>query len=136
MNSKEVLKDFKLKNTGCRTEVLDTLISNQSALSHSEIESQIDETYDRVTVYRTLKTFLDNGLIHKVLDDGGVTKYALCHECTKEEHHHEHVHFKCENCGHTICLDDIKIPTISLPDGYGIAETNLLIKGVCNHCNQ
>ena len=115
--------------------MLEVLIQNESALSHSEIESQIDVSHDRVTVYRTLKTFLENGLIHKVLDDGGLTKYALCSECSKEEHHHEHVHFKCQNCGQTICMDAIKIPTISLPVGYNITETNLLIKGVCGNCS-
>lgn len=136
MSSREILKDFKLKNTTCRSEVLEVMMKNEQALSHSEIETHIGPSHDRVTVYRTLKTFLENGLVHKVLDDGGVTKYALCSDCTKEEHHHEHVHFKCQNCGQTICLDEIKIPTISLPSGYSVKETNLLIKGVCDHCNE
>lgn len=134
MDTKQVLKDSKLKSTSCRVDVLGALMQNEHALSHSEIESHIDVAHDRVTVYRTLKTFLENGLIHKVLDDGGLTKYAMCSECTKEEHHHEHVHFKCQNCNQTICMDEIKIPTISLPKGYNITETNLLIKGVCVHC--
>lgn len=136
MGSKEILKDFKLKTTSCRSEVLEVLIKNGHALSHSEIEAHIDPTFDRVTVYRTLKTFLENGLVHKVLDDGGLSKYALCSECTKDDHHHEHVHFKCQDCGHTRCIDEIKVPTISLPVGYSITETNLLVMGICNHCNE
>ena len=134
MEARHLLKDFKLKNTNCREEVLELMLSNEYALSHSDIESQVDSTIDRVTVYRTLRTFLDKGLIHKVLDDGGVTKYALCHDCSLEHHHHEHVHFKCSVCGQTICLDDIKIPAVPLPEGFKTQEKNLLIQGICKTC--
>ncbi len=134
MEARHLLKDFKLKTTTCRQEVLDLMLTNEHALSHSDIEREVDPAIDRVTVYRTLRTFLDKGLIHKVLDDGGVTKYALCHDCSAEEHHHDHVHFKCNSCGQTICLDKIKIPVISLPKGFRAQEKNLLIQGICDSC--
>ncbi|UII22460.1 Fur family transcriptional regulator [Fulvivirga ligni] len=135
METKKILNDYKLKSTPCRSEVLQLLISNEHALSHSDIETKIDDSHDRVTVYRTLKSFLSKGIIHKVLDDEGITKYALCHECSKEEHHHEHVHFKCEHCGQTQCLDNVKIPDIALPQGFKSKEKNVLIQGLCNQCN-
>lgn len=134
MEAKQLLKDFKLKNTNCREEVLALMLSNEHALSHSDIERQVDPAIDRVTVYRTLRTFLDKGLIHKVLDDGGATKYALCHDCSLGEHHHEHVHFKCNQCGQTTCLEDIKIPAVPLPKGFKTQEKNLLIQGTCGGC--
>ena len=105
------------------------------ALSHGDIESEIDENIDRVTVYRTLKTFSDRGLIHKVLDDGGGLKYALCTEaCSATQHSHEHVHFKCIQCSQTYCLD-IEIPHVKLPKGYQPKEVNLLIQGTCQNCS-
>jgi Fur family ferric uptake transcriptional regulator len=104
-------------------------------LSHGDIEKEIANSLDRVTVYRTLKTFLDKGLIHKVLDDEGSLKYALCKEaCNTVEHHHDHVHFKCTNCGQTICLN-LDVPPLKLPKGYTATETNLLVQGVCEKCN-
>lgn len=135
MDLKKVLNNFKLKSTPCRADVLMLLLNNEHALSHADIEQRVDQAFDRVTVYRTLRTFLDKGLIHKVLDDEGITKYALCNECTREEHHHEHVHFKCEVCGQTQCLEEISIPEIALPKGFQALEKNLLIQGICNHCN-
>lgn len=135
MNASDLLRDFNLKNTSCRGEVLNAFIDSNQALAQSDIEKGVDPSYDRVTVYRTLKTFLDKGLIHKVLDDAGGTKYALCHECTDTHHNHEHVHFKCNNCGKTLCLDNIAIPTINLPQGYQISEKSLLVQGVCEDCN-
>jgi Fur family ferric uptake transcriptional regulator len=134
---KTILKDYKLRNTTCREEILDVFMQRDFALSHADLESTISENFDRVTVYRTLKTFLDKGIIHKVLDDEGVTKYALCREqCSSAEHHHEHVHFKCVQCGLTNCLDSVLIPAIYLPAGYRMLETSLLVQGVCQICNE
>ncbi|MBL7860393.1 MAG: transcriptional repressor [Cyclobacteriaceae bacterium] len=132
-----ILKDHHLRTTTSRSAILNLFIKNPFALSYSDIEREIAESYDRVTVYRTLKTFLDKGVIHKVLDDEGGLKYALCSEpCSTREHHHEHVHFKCQKCGQTNCLDTVTIPDVQLPGGYRIKEMNLLIQGICDKCRQ
>lgn len=131
----QILKDFRLRNTSSRTDILQLFLVHPYALSYSDIEREVAETYDRVTVYRTLKTFLDKGLVHKVLDDGGTLKYALCKEhCSTAEHHHEHVHFKCTQCGQTNCLEDAEIPEVRLPRGYKAQGLNLLIQGICPKC--
>lgn len=128
-----LLRDFQLRSTPGRQEVLQIFINNQHALSHGDIEHEMPAGFDRVTLYRTLKTFLDHGLVHKVLDDAGGLKYALCTSCDTHGHHHNHVHFKCTVCGQTNCLD-VEIPGIKLPKGYKPVETNLLIQGTCQKC--
>ena len=134
--SDRLLKTFRLRSTPTRQEVLHLFLKKDYALSHSDIEKAIHNSLDRVTVYRTLKTFLDKGLIHKVLDDEGSLKYALCNEtCTTTGHHHDHVHFKCDQCGQTNCLD-IEIPSVLLPKGFRPHEMNLLIQGICDRCSQ
>ncbi len=131
----EILKDHHLRSTASRSDILRLFEKNNHALSYSDIERSVAHVYDRVTVYRTLKTFLDHGVIHKVLDDGGSLKYALCNEhCGLDIHHHDHVHFKCDICGETTCLDDVEIPDVKLPRGYKSREMNLLIQGVCQRC--
>ena len=131
----QILKDFRLRNTSSRADILRLFLDHTYALSYSDIEREVAETYDRVTVYRTLKTFLDKGVVHKVLDDAGSLKYALCKEhCTTIEHHHEHVHFKCTQCGQTSCLEDVEIPDMLLPRGFKAQEFNLLIQVVCPKC--
>lgn len=136
MSWSETLREFKLKSTPCREEVLKLFFHNDKALSHAFIEEHTQATFDRVTVYRTLKSFEDKGLIHKVLDDNSVTKYALCNECSANDHNHEHVHFKCETCGETTCIESVHIPEINLPNGYKIAERNILVQGICPKCNK
>ncbi|QIP11481.1 transcriptional repressor [Spirosoma aureum] len=133
----KTLKDFNLRHTNGREEVLDLFLNAGHALAHNDVENGLGPDHDRVTIYRTLRTFLDKGLLHKVLDDEGGTKYALCREtCAHGHHHHDHVHFKCEACGQTTCLDQVRIPTIALPEGYNRKEMNLLIQGVCLDCNK
>lgn len=132
--SDTILKNYRLRLTPMRQEILQVFLGSTYALSHSDIERKVSDSSDRVTIYRTLKTFLDNGLIHKVLDSDGGLKYALCKEaCTIAGHHHEHVHFKCVQCGQTSCLN-IDIPAVKLPAGFKVNEINLLIQGVCQTC--
>lgn len=131
----QILRDFDLKRTESRSAILKLFISKPYALSYSDVEEEVSKNFDRVTVYRTLKTFLDKGVIHKVLDDGGSLKYALCREaCNHEKHHHDHVHFKCIRCGQTNCLEGVSIPGVRLPQGYEAREVSLLIQGVCANC--
>ncbi len=133
--SERLLRDFKLRSTPNRQEILHLFLLRDYALSHGDIEKEIENNFDRVTVYRTLKTFLVKGLIHKVLDDEGSLKYALCKEaCTTAEHHHDHVHFKCNQCSQTNCLN-VEVPNVRLPKGYRATEWNLLIQGICERCS-
>ena len=135
---KSILKDYKLRQTDCREEILDVFMRKSHALAHADVELPLKDRFDRVTIYRTLRTFVDKGLIHKVLDDEGGMKYALCKEgCNTPDHkhHHDHVHFKCNICGLTTCLDHVIIPNIILPEGYQRVETNLLMQGVCKTCS-
>lgn len=132
------LTDFNLRPTACRIEVLKAFEGVGFALSQGDIELKLQAVFDRVTIYRTLKTFLVKGLIHKVLDDQGGAKYALCKDlCHQGEHvhQHDHVHFKCNECGQTTCLEHVIIPKIQLPERFLKHESNLLIQGVCQECN-
>lgn len=131
----EMLKDHRLRNTQCRIDILSIFFDCDFALSNADIENKVSDSYDRVTVYRTLKTFVDKGLIHKIPDDNGSPKYALCKDdCTVEIHRHEHAHFKCVLCGQTTCLDQSHIPGMRLPLGYKMLEMNMLITGYCKDC--
>lgn len=136
VDSNEILKKHGLRVTGSRVAVLGSFLQKNAALSHSDLEVELGNTFDRVTLYRTLKTFLEYDLIHKVLDDSGAAKFALCnHQHHGDVHDHEHVHFKCEECGKIICLDHIGLPKINLPEGFIKKETNLLVQGICQNCN-
>lgn len=131
-----LLQDFNLRNTNQREEILGIFLDHNHALSHADIEKKVGNSIDRVTVYRTLKTFLNKGVVHKVLDDSGVVKYALCkNTCTSQKHSHDHVHFKCVECGVTNCLESVVVPKINIPAGYEKLESNFLMIGICDQCS-
>jgi len=132
---KELLKSHDLRLTQGRADVVDVFLTHDVAVSHSDIESSVDGKYDRVTIYRTLKSFLDKGLIHKILDDRGGIRYALCaDECSEGGHQHNHIHFKCNKCEQTTCLEHVEIPSVKLPRGFIAEESNYLVTGICDKC--
>jgi len=135
LTTEKILKEHGLRLTDSRKEVLEVFLKKKFAISHSFLEDQLKASHDRVTIYRTLYSFLDKGIVHKVLDEGGSSKYALCATCTHHQHSHDHVHFKCEVCGQTNCIDTIHVPQFALPKGYLAKETGILIQGICNQCN-
>lgn len=131
----DILKQHGLRKTDCRENVLDVFIGQEFALNHSDLERELSSDFDRVTLYRTLNTFLDKGIVHRILDDSGVARFALCpEECEEEEHHHSHIHFKCTSCNNTMCLDHVHIPEFKLPEGYSKSEVDILVQGVCPSC--
>ncbi len=133
----ELLRNHNMRVTDSRTEILKLFLDNESALSQPDLERSLGNSFDRVTLYRTLTSFLESGLIHKVPDDAGAAKYALCHTgCSNDAHVDEHVHFKCMRCGATNCLDDFNLPRFEAPRGYIFSETNVLIQGICRSCNE
>ena len=133
-NLKSILKAHKLRITNCRLDVMQFFLDKKTALSQGNLENKFDQ-YDRVTLYRTLNSFLESGILHKIPNSTGVASYALCHEtCTPESHNHNHMHFKCNDCGQISCLDDKKVPDVTLPDGYRIEAINLIIDGICPAC--
>ena len=84
--AKEILKSNGLKLTENRRVILNQFISTEYALSYGDIDSMIKRKLDKVTVYRTLKSFEENGIIHEVVDGGSQVKYALCNSksCSSE----------------------------------------------------
>lgn len=135
----QVLKTKKMRITPARTEVLALFIQAGGALSHGDLEKKLGSGFDRVTLYRTLSSFLENGLIHKVPDETGAQRFAYCnheHHEHEGEHVHTHVHFNCTVCNRTLCLDDITIPPVSLPKGFTQSESVYLVKGTCDLCSK
>jgi Fur family ferric uptake transcriptional regulator len=130
-----ILENNNVKPTAMRLLVLQFLISKKNALSLTDIENYFDNS-DRTTIYRTLKTFDENGIVHKIDDGTSVTKYALCEDnCNCEIETDLHLHFHCTKCKETSCLTDYKIPQIKVPDGFVAENVNLVVKGICDKCN-
>lgn len=132
---KEILKRSQLSVTASREKILHLFLEQQGALAHGDIEKKAGEKFDRVTVYRTLQTFVEKGIIHIIPTADNSIRYALCKDDCAEGHHHDHhIHFVCTNCKNTYCLDDIVTPDIKLPKGYTSRHIEVVVEGICKNC--
>ena len=132
----DILRRKNLSITESRKKILSLFLATSDALTHGDIERKAGEKFDRVTVYRTLQTFVEKGIVHTIPTADNTVLYALCKDCTEGHHHDDHVHFVCTNCGTTICLDDVVSPRIDLPEGYIAQSVQVVIHGICKDCNK
>src|SRR5437868_9526308 len=127
----DILRHNNLSVTDSRRKILNIFLTHQSALAHGDIERKAGEKFDRVTVYRTLQTFVEKGIIHTIPTTDNSVRYALCKDdCTEGHHHDNHIHFICIKCGSTLCLADVTIPEVKLPKGFTFGETEVGVKGI------
>jgi Fur family ferric uptake transcriptional regulator len=130
-----LLRKNALSITDSRKKILQLFLENSEALAHADIEKGAGEKFDRVTVYRTLQTFVDKGIIHTIPTIDNSILYALCKDDCSEGHHHDHhVHFVCVKCNKTYCLDEVETPDIKLPKGYSAEQVEVLVEGICKNC--
>ena len=127
------LTDKNIKPTAMRELVLQVLSEQKTATSLPELERKFEKA-DKATLYRTLKTFEENKLIHSIDDGTGSVKYALCQDACECHPEDLHVHFLCTRCKKTYCLNDITVPTINLPKKFSLESVNMVVKGACSNC--
>ncbi|MBX2846534.1 MAG: transcriptional repressor [Saprospiraceae bacterium] len=115
-------------------DVLNAFLSKENALSHHAVEQALSSNMDRVTLYRTLNSFIEKGILHKVTDNSGISHFALCHSCDHEHHFDEHVHFKCTSCESMVCIDTAILEAPALPKGYATQSMKVVLEGTCPKC--
>jgi Fur family ferric uptake transcriptional regulator len=131
----EMLKKNQLSITDSRKKILELFMRTDGALAHADIEHHSGTEFDRVTIYRTLQTFVDKGIIHAIPTADNSVRYALCKdECSAGHHHDDHVHFLCDDCGTTYCLDHVTVPPVQLPNGFRATQTDVVVSGKCMKC--
>jgi Fur family ferric uptake transcriptional regulator len=131
----DILKRNQLSVTDSRRKILELFRANNGALAHADIEKRTGEHFDRVTIYRTLQTFVEKGIVHTIPTSDNSVLYALCKdECRQGHHHDNHVHFICDDCGTTYCLENITIPELVLPKGFMVKRTDVVASGICDRC--
>lgn len=132
MKPLEVLQTNDLKRTACREGILTIMLDSAQALSEKEISEELASNFDRTTFYRSFKILLEKSIIHKIVVDNQVIKYALNNSVT---HKNRHSHFYCNECDSVFCLDSIPVEEPKIPQGFEASEIEIIIKGLCDNCN-
>ncbi len=126
----------QINPTAMRLLVLEFILKQEAAFSLGTLEKELQHS-DKVTLYRTVKTFEEKGLIHTIKDGTEAAKYALCEEeCKTGVHYDKHIHFYCTNCKELLCLPKENMPEIKLPESFHVSEVSLVARGICDNCNK
>ena len=133
----DILRKNQLSVTDSRKTILELFLHSSGALAHADIEKRSGEKFDRVTVYRTLQSFMEKGIIHTIPTADNSIRYALCKDDCSEGHHHDnHVHFVCNVCATTTCLESVTVPEVKLPKGFRPSERQMIVSGIFGECQK
>ena len=138
MNSQDIISRLESKGirpTANRILVMKTLMGEQNPQSLSNLERKM-VSMDKSSIFRTLTLFLEHDVVHTFEDGRGVLCYELCEEKGACDHHDGHIHFYCESCQRSFCMEDIHIPSFELPEGFYPHSISFVIKGECPDCRK
>lgn len=136
MDKKERLRSKKLRVTDFRIAVLEVFERHKAAITHAQIEAEL-VNFDRITLYRTLKSFREKGIIHEIVLNNNTKKLALSlHEAHSEDiprQDREHIHFLCSVCDELYCVSPNQFPRVQL-EGFAVHQLQIQAYGVCKRC--
>ena len=130
----EELKKNELKLTVPRKSILEVLAKEHGPFTADEIQKQMPKkTCDTATIYRSLSSMEEAGLLRRCEFGDGIARYEL-REPNDEHHHH---HLICRVCKKVDIIDDEEIEKIdkfATQKGYSQVSHILEFFGVCPNC--
>jgi Fur family ferric uptake transcriptional regulator len=129
-----ILTGARLRRTAPRIAVLSVLIEAAAPITQDCIASALGRSApNKVTIYRTLETFLAAGIVHKAFLHDRTWHFELANHCTPAQCH---PHLTCTNCGETHCLPDLEMPTLQTRHkGFIIHRRQTRLEGLCPKCS-
>jgi len=133
LQAREMLKLAKLYCTENRIAVLKILLQASKPLSEEKILAKFGRNSpDKVTIYRTLETFCNAGLVHRAYVHKRAWHFELANHCGSIRCH---PHFTCKSCGQTQCLLGLSVPLVKgLKKGFVIHRQQVRLEGLCPAC--
>ncbi len=133
----QLLQSAKLRRTPVRLALLKLLEQSTQPLTAPQMLQLLPDATDTVTVYRTLNTFTELQLIHRIRAKDRSWSYAL--GAPQPRAAHRHPHFVCDECGTVECLEDAPIPdsfvkSLHVRRDYHVKFPEVLLHGLCPRC--
>ena len=132
--TRQKIRDMGLRATTPRIVVLQFFSDRDKPISHGDLVAALSDLHgDQATIYRTLVTFTEVGLLRVASKAEGITRYELVPE--NDEPQHVHPHFVCNQCGEVSCLPETTVIT-SMDDAWKeiLKASALQFVGQCLGC--
>lgn len=130
----DILKNNGFKSTGTRISILGVFTKNDKPITADFIFKKLKGEVNEVTVYRTLSSFEEVGIIKKV----DLRRNSICFELNDNHHHH----IVCNKCGQiedfkeNKGIEKILAEVINKSKHFkSIKEHSLELFGFCKECN-
>jgi Fur family ferric uptake transcriptional regulator len=121
------------RNTRQRTAIKDALESAARPLLPQEVLTLAQDAAPGVslaTVYRNLKSLVQEGEVQPVNLPGESTRFERSHG-----HHHHHHHFQCRSCQSVFDIHACPGELTQLaPKGFVVQDHDLTLYGFCDRC--
>lgn len=124
-----------VRPTANRIIVLKKLYDVHQPMSLKDLELKL-LSMDKSSIFRVLSLFLEHDVAHSFEDGRGLLNYELCEHRGECDHSENHMHFYCESCKRSFCLEDARIPDVCLPAGFEARSVSFVVKGVCPECRR
>ena len=126
-------KEHGLSMTPQRLAIYKALIESKDHPSAENIYNRIRTSFPDIaldTVYRTLSTFSEIGIIHVVEGYGEVKRY----DPDTEPHHH----FRCMRCNKIVDIYEKTFGKLNIPHRikkkYNVSNVKVILEGACDEC--
>lgn len=128
------LRAAGLRVTSTRLDILRILAQAPAPMNAQDVFTTLGvRTADRVTVYRTLNSFVRAGLVHRIDPGDRVWRFGLT-----DTGHADHAHFVCDTCGAVECLENAAIRVSVEGDtrqrAARITQRDVYLHGECDSC--
>lgn len=127
----QILKENGLKITQNRLDVLSVFLCSEKAFTLLDLEKLFGGKHDRSSIFRSLQTYTENGLLEKFCNASGTAVYTL-HlknpDCDGKSH------FKCKDCETVVSLPNLPQEYLQILGRNKMETINLLIEGTCEKC--
>ena len=130
-SSRDYLVSKNLRITESRIKILDYFLSSKKAFSHADLERVFSSEMDRVSIYRILHAFEEKELICKIIDSNANVLYSFA---GAGKSHHDHPHFKCNECDQVQHLPEIPKQYFDQFKNHKITHLQLTVEGTCEKC--
>ncbi len=127
----EIIRAAGHRVTPQRVRILDAVCEAGGHTTLGEVYARVHPSIDRSTLYRTLKLFVDLGLVVSADTGGGEIYY----EIPKPQHHH---HLVCRRCGkeqeieHTLLQPMFE--QVDMAYHFHVDTDHLVLFGTCAAC--
>lgn len=129
--ARSLLREHGQRVTGPRIKLLTLMKTEFRAYTIESLQFQLGDGVDKVTLYRTLNTFVNNRMVHRMIDNSGTVHFVLHPQCYGVSHRNPYLF--CQSCTQLFSMPEIPIDYSQKLRSSGVDF--ILMQGICQKCS-